>query len=99
MHVLLFTTAVWSASSRYRAKISFFQNINHIIHYYLHSYIPTTEHKTSPGCASNSISSTMEDSKFLTLMEQSIPEYAMNSFINAGYDTSNVVVQMKTVGN
>ena len=99
MHVLLFTTAVWSASSRYRAKISFFQNINHIIHYYLRSYIPTTEHKTSPGCASHSISSTMEDSEFLTLMEQSISEYAMNCFINAGYDTPNVVVQMKTVGN
>ena len=41
----------------------------------------------------------MEDTEFLTLMEQSIPEYAMNCFINAGYDTPNVVAQMKTVGN
>ena len=38
----------------------------------------------------------MEDTEFLTLMEQSIPEYAMNCFIN---DTPNVVAQMKTVGN
>ena len=41
----------------------------------------------------------MEDSEFLTLMEQSIPKYAMNCFINAGYDTPSVVAQMKTAGN
>lgn len=41
----------------------------------------------------------MEATEFLTLMGQSIPEYAMNCFINAGYDTPDVVVQMKTVGN
>ena len=43
---------------------------------------------TKPGFT---VSSTMEDTEFLTLMEQSIPEYAMNCFINAGYDTPNVI--------
>ena len=41
----------------------------------------------------------MEDDEFLILMEQSIPEYAMNCFINAGYDMPNIVAQMKTIGN
>ena len=41
----------------------------------------------------------MEDGEFLTLMKETIPEYAMYCFLNAGYDTPNVVVQMKTIGN
>jgi len=41
----------------------------------------------------------MDDNEFLTFMEQSIPEYAKNCFINAGYDTLSVVAQMKTIGS
>ena len=41
----------------------------------------------------------MEDGEFLSLMKQIIPEYAMNCFLNAGNDTPNFVVQMKTIGN
>ena len=40
----------------------------------------------------------MEDEEFLALMEKSLPAYAMKCFIYAGYDTSNVVAQMKTIG-
>jgi len=31
--------------------------------------------------------------------EQSIPKYTINCFINAGYDASNVVAQLKTIGS
>ena len=39
-----------------------------------------------------------DDHKFLTLMEQFLSAYAIKCFIYAGYDTPNVVAQMKTVG-
>jgi len=38
----------------------------------------------------------MDDEELKSLMEQSIPKYAINCF---SYDTPQIVVQMKTTGD
>jgi len=41
----------------------------------------------------------MDDEQLRSLMERSTPEYAINCFNYAGYDTAQVIAQMKTTGD
>ena len=41
----------------------------------------------------------MDDEELKNLMDQSIPKYAINCFNYAGYDTPQVVAQIKTSGD
>ena len=38
----------------------------------------------------------MDDKDVLTLMNQSLPKYAVNCFLRAGYDNSSAITQMVT---